>query len=232
MPHFFLKLVYLFKHQANREIFYKFIVFQIFKPFLNYKRSKKKNIFKTYVSNKRITHNFFSTNAYDWLRIIDGKIKYYLEIGAFEGLSLLFVDQNFKPIKIHAVDTWKGSNEHGSETTFSKVWKNYLHNTNQLKNLENFKMSSDTFFEKKRQKYDLIYIDGLHKRKQVEKDLLNSLKLCHEQTIIIMDDFFWKFDQKFTEDLPISAIVPIIKKFKIKVIGVTNNQIFLKHGSK
>jgi len=58
--------------------------------------------------------------------------------------------------------------------------------------------------------------------------LINSLKLTHKESIIICDDFFWKFDKNFTQNLPVAAIVPIIKKYNLKVITVTNNQIFLK----
>ena len=32
------------------------------------------------------------------------------------------------------------------------------------------------------------------------------------------DDFFWKFDKKFTQNLPISAIVSLIKKYDLKII--------------
>jgi hypothetical protein len=228
MPHFFLKLLYLKKHSARFDIFCKFILFQLSKPFTNFKRSKQKKNFQQKYFKKKITHNFFSINAYDWLGVVNFNVKNYLEIGSFEGLSILFVNEIFKPDVIHAVDTWKGSNEHGPETNFKKVEINFLNNTKNWKNIKRFKMTSDSFFLKKNHKYDLIYIDGLHTRKQVKKDLLNSLKLCHKKSIIICDDFFWKFDKRFTKNIPIEGIIPIIKKNKLKVISVTNNQIFLK----
>ena len=62
-------------------------------------------------------------------------------------------------------------------------------------------MTSDTFFKKKNIKYDLIYIDGLHTKKQVNNDLINSLKLTEKKSIIICDDFFWKFDYFFPKFL-------------------------------
>jgi predicted O-methyltransferase YrrM len=192
-------------------------------------RSYQKRLFNRYVAKKKITHNFFSINCYDWIdNLKNENIKNYLEIGAFEGLSILFLNKNFKPKKIHAVDTWKGSNEHGKETIFSEVIKNYKSNTKKLRNIKNFRMTSDDFFKKKNIKYDLIYIDGLHTKTQVNKDLINSLKLSKKKTIIICDDFFWKFDKKFTQNLPIAAIIPIIQKYNLKVIAVSNNQVFLK----
>ena len=229
LPHFFLKFQYLIKHQANFNLILKFVLFQLKKPLKNYLRSAQKKRFNQYIADKKITHNFFSINCYDWINNLKHKnIKNYLEIGAFEGLSILFLNKNFRPKRIHAVDTWKGSNEHGEETVFSKVIKNYKSNTKKLRNIKNFRMTSNAFFKKDNIKYDLIYIDGLHSRVQVNKDLINSLKLAHEKSIIICDDFFWKFDKKFTKNLPIAAIIPIIKKYKLKVTAISNNQVFLK----
>ena len=230
MPHFFLKINYLFKHKSNFTLIIRFIFFQLKKPLQNIFRSREKKRFNSLINKKKITHNFFTSNCYDWLiNLKNIKIENYLEIGAFEGLSLLFVNKNFKPKRIHAVDTWIGSNEHGKETIFTQVEKNYKFNTKKLKNLKNFKMKSDNFFiRKKNLTYNLIYIDGLHTRNQVYKDLENSLKLSNKKTIIVCDDFFWKFDKKFTQNLPVSAIVSLIKKYDLKIISITNNQIFLK----
>lgn len=200
------------------------------KPFFNSHRSKEKKIFKKFISNKKFTHDFFSINCFNWQHLLKEKrIKNYLEIGAFEGLSICFVNKNFRPKIIHAVDTWKGSNEHGHETKFNIVKKNYKFNTRSLRNLKNFKMTSDIFFKNNLGiKYDLIYIDGLHTKSQVNKDLVNSLKVSKKNTIIICDDFFWKFEDNFTTNLPIGAIIPFVKKNKLRILGLSNNQIFLK----
>lgn len=229
MPHFFLKILYLIKHESSSALIFKFIKFQLSKPFHNFLRSKNKRVFNKFIIKKKITHNFFSINCYDWKKNLKNlKISSYLEIGAFEGLSIIFVNKTFQPKLIHAVDTWKGSEEHGKETVFSKVIRNYHFNTKNISNIKNFKMKSDLFFKKKNIKYDLIYIDGLHTKKQVHRDLKNSLELCHKDTIIICDDFFWKFDKPFTKNLPIGGIIPLIKKLNLKIHNISNNQVFLK----
>ena len=229
MPHFFLKIFYLVQHKATLKIIFNFILFQIQKPLFNTFRSNKKREFIEFVKRKKITHNFFSKNSFDWLKNLKNRnINDYLEIGSFEGVSILFINKNFKPKNIHAVDTWGGSNEYGKEVIFTKVEKNYKFNTKGIKNIKNFKMTSDIFFKRKNIKYDLIYIDGLHTKKQVTKDLNNALKLSKKDTVIICDDFFWKFDKKFTKNLPAEGIIPVIKKNNLKIISVTNNQIFLE----
>jgi hypothetical protein len=52
-----------------------------------------------------------------------------------------------------------------------------------------FKMTSDEFFEKHiAQKYDIIFVDGLHIFEQVYKDIINSLKNLNDNGIIIVHD--------------------------------------------
>lgn len=52
-----------------------------------------------------------------------------------------------------------------------------------------FNMTSDEFFEKHcTQKYDIIFIDGLHLAEQVTKDIENSLTFLNPNGIIICHD--------------------------------------------
>ena len=49
-------------------------------------------------------------------------------------------------------------------------------------------MESDTFFERNDRKYDLIFIDGLHRYKQVLKDIQNSLSVLNKNGTIVCHD--------------------------------------------
>lgn len=49
-------------------------------------------------------------------------------------------------------------------------------------------MTSDEFFEKNTNTFDIIFIDGLHESKQVSKDIENSLKILNENGVIICHD--------------------------------------------
>lgn len=52
-----------------------------------------------------------------------------------------------------------------------------------------YKMTSDDFFEKHiSQKYDIIFIDGLHIFEQVYRDIINSLKYLNENGVIVVHD--------------------------------------------
>jgi hypothetical protein len=52
------------------------------------------------------------------------------------------------------------------------------------------KLESDSFFElvADDQKYDLVFLDGLHTWQQTYKDLMNTLNHAHPHTIVIIDD--------------------------------------------
>ena len=52
-----------------------------------------------------------------------------------------------------------------------------------------YKMTSDEFFENHiNQKYDIIFIDGLHIFEQVYKDIINSVNALNENGIIVVHD--------------------------------------------
>ena len=50
------------------------------------------------------------------------------------------------------------------------------------------RMTSDQFFATNNNKYDLIFIDGLHVYEQVKKDIKNSLQCLNDSGIILIHD--------------------------------------------
>ena len=52
------------------------------------------------------------------------------------------------------------------------------------------RMTSDKFFISNTEKFDLIFVDGLHRYEQVRKDIINSLKCLNEKGIILFHDCF------------------------------------------
>lgn len=51
-----------------------------------------------------------------------------------------------------------------------------------------FNLTSDDFFAMYKEKFDCIFIDGLHHADQVEKDIVNSLKFLNEGGTIVCHD--------------------------------------------
>ena len=52
----------------------------------------------------------------------------------------------------------------------------------------NIRMSSDNFFKNNQDKFDLIFIDGLHQYEQVKRDVYNSLKFLNDNGVILLHD--------------------------------------------
>ena len=52
----------------------------------------------------------------------------------------------------------------------------------------NIRKTSDNFFLENKEKFDLIFIDGLHHYGQVKKDIANSLDCLNDGGIILMHD--------------------------------------------
>lgn len=59
---------------------------------------------------------------------------------------------------------------------------------NIIKNILTYRMTSDDFFKQNTKKYDIIFIDGLHTKEQVGKDIINSLKVLNPGGKIVCHD--------------------------------------------
>ena len=147
-----------------------------------------------------------------------------LEIGSFEGMSLLFYEKFLNVKKIYAVDP----------LTISKLnISNFYYNIKKFKNIKFFKMKSDSFFKKKINiKFDIIYIDGSHYGPDVNKDLVNSFNILKKGGIIIIDDFLFDYDvrksnYKFYETV-MGGFFMFLKKFPDFKILYIGHQLVIK----
>ena len=52
----------------------------------------------------------------------------------------------------------------------------------------NVRKTSDDFFKDNKEKFDIVFIDGLHTYNQVKKDILNSLECLKEGGIVLVHD--------------------------------------------
>tara|TARA_B110000503_G_C7151579_1_gene415442 strand:+ start:1847 stop:2575 length:729 start_codon:yes stop_codon:yes gene_type:complete len=64
----------------------------------------------------------------------------------------------------------------------------------------NIRLSSDDFFQKNKNKFDVIFIDGLHTYEQCQKDVINSLNFLNENGFILIHDLLPK--NKFQAQVP------------------------------
>jgi len=191
--------------------------------------NKKKSYFEE--KYKFNYDDWFSMNIKIWEKLVINKIRHinYLEIGSFEGRSVVFVGELKNTNSISAVDTWEGSNEHNN-ISMIKVFENFKKNINILNksNIKFFKTTSDNFFKNNKNFYNLIYIDGNHEYTQLKKDFANSLNCIEKNGYIICDDFKWFVYQDIGKN-PMKAILEVYDKYKKELsIEFINYQIIFK----
>ena len=229
---FYYRLKYLINKNSNYRVILSFLLDRIKHPF---KKSKKKYFRKLhieYLKKKNITTDFFSINAYyckKFLRTLPENFK-YLEIGSLEGNSALFIINNFKVKKVVCVDIWEDENFKEEQ---HKNFNNYKKNINEFSSIvETFKGTSDAFFLKQKDKYDVIYIDGSHETDQVYKDIKNSWNILNVNGILICDDYFYGSIYKNPDNVPSIAINKFVNELlennSVGILCVNNSQIFLK----
>ena len=142
-----------------------------------------------------------------------------LEIGSFEGMSVLFFDKYLKIKNLYSVDLEKN--------------ENFFHNIKELKNIKFFNMTSNNFFKKKLDIcFDIIYIDGSHYYIDVFNDLINSDLLLKKDGILLIDDLLLdvgirKKGYKFYEEV-MGGIFLFLKKKKNYKFLYTGHQLILK----
>jgi predicted O-methyltransferase YrrM len=123
---------------------------------------------------------------------------------------------------------WEGVEEYEGKD-FSIIEKNFVSNLHGLNNINKIKSTSDSFFIKNKIMFDFIYVDGNHKFDYVFRDCENAWRFLNKGGILVCDDYIWNYYKELFDN-PCYAINSFIKEKnrEIKVLSVTNSQIFIK----
>ena len=89
--------------------------------------------------------------------------KTYLEIGVYNGTNLRNVIADHK-VGVDPEPNWSGES------------------------VTDYKMDSDSFFSQNKQKFDIIFIDGLHHADQVTRDIKNALTVLNKGGSVVCHD--------------------------------------------
>lgn len=116
-------------------------------------------------------------NRWEILNILIGSFNYkkYLEVGYYKGWCFDKINCYYKL----AVDPFPCKNKQQEEM---------LNNTYLFDNGNILKSSSDNFFLNNKATFDLIFIDGMHEKNQVRRDVENSLNILSPNGIILIHD--------------------------------------------
>ena len=202
------------------------LMVNVFTKFI-YLKNKNNNIsndFFRYTKKFKLSRNYFKHNSPIWFEIfkknnfLKKKIN-ILEIGSFEGMSLLFFKKYLKTKYIYSVDSIKN--------------RNFMQNIKKINNIKFFHMTSNKFFKKKINiKFEIIYIDGSHYGLDVYNDLINADKFLNKNGILLIDDFLLDFSirrgtYKFYEEVMGGVFMFLKKKNNYKFLYV-GHQLILK----
>jgi cephalosporin hydroxylase len=123
----------------------------------------------------------------------------FVEIGVWKGQSIMYLAEKAKElnknIKLYAVDTFKGSEEHVDHPDIinDKVYDIYLENIEPLKEyITTIKGSShEVYTQFEDESIDFLFIDGDHSYKAVQKDLKFWYPKVKKGGIISGHDYMW-----------------------------------------
>ena len=224
------KVYFLYKCKSSLLVIYIFLLSKIKNIFIKSKIKYEKKKHRIILSNKIISNDYFSAHAYYFYNLLIKLPKdfKYLEIGSYEGNSALYVSTNFPESSITCVDLWEGVEEYEGKD-FSIIEKNFVSNLHGLNNINKIKSTSDSFFIKNKIMFDFIYVDGNHKFDYVFRDCENAWRFLNKGGILVCDDYIWNYYKELFDN-PCYAINSFIKEKnrEIKVLSVTNSQIFIK----
>ena len=203
-----------------------FLLINIFTKFLflKFKNRKITNDFFDYTKKFKLSRNYFKHNPAIWFEIFKkndllNKDLNILEIGSFEGMSILFFDKYLSIKNLYSVDFKKN--------------ENFVFNIRDIKNISYFNMTSNEFFKKKLDmNFDIIYVDGSHYSIDVFNDLINSDMLLKQNGILLIDDLLLdvgirKDGYKFYEEV-MGGVFLFLKKRKNYNFLYTGHQLILK----
>ena len=224
------KVYFLYKCKSSLLVIYIFLFSKIKNIFIKSKVKYEKKKHKIILSNKIISNDYFSAHAFYFYNLLIKLPKdfKYLEIGSYEGNSALYVSTNFPKSSVTCVDLWEGVEEYEGKD-FSIIEKNFDFNLQGLNNINKIKSTSENFFIKNKIMFDFIYVDGNHKFDYVFRDCENALRFLNKGGVLVCDDYIWNYYKELLDN-PCYAINSFIKKKsrEIKVLSVTNSQIFIK----
>ena len=166
------------------------------------------------------------------------KFDIVLEVGAFEGLTTNYIcdfllNEGGRVVVIDPLkDEYLTENLDDNAKTMNKElsgfkgqYDRFIRNTRD-KPVELHRMASNKAFKLKAFKFikfDLIYIDGDHRPKQVYRDAVNAFNCLAERGYILFDDYEWNDTKE-----GIDRFVNVYKK-QIKVISVGYQVLIQRH---
>jgi hypothetical protein len=193
----FIKNINMKKSNQNKTNSKTVPIHKTFKDlFISHELLKNNSIHSEFLDHIKEKKLFFSQDWFTYkIDIIKNILNKYqknypkkiLEIGSYEGLSMVFFLYLFNSSKIDVVDLFLSQYKEIFDKNF-KIIDNG--------NIRVFKKNSHNFLSNNNESYDLIFVDGGHGYLEVLVDLLYSYKFLNLDGILLIDDYDWDSTDK------------------------------------
>ena len=151
----------------------------------------------------------------------------FLEIGCFEGRSVLYLLDNYlqgNTDKIYCIDPWLINDPDRiiSENTYEL----FMNNTRKYHDKMIIKRgySKDRLLELEDNFFDFIYIDGDHRYEAVKNDAIVSFEKLKVNGYMLFDDYFIKIPEAVYK--AVNEFIQVYKH-RIRIISTANKQLML-----
>lgn len=182
-------------------------------------------------SGDKITHPMADSRRAAWEAVLwdfKPKVKRVLEVGSYEGQSALFWHRFFGA-EVMCIDKWETFAD-GVQSA-QEVEANFDLNVKGLP-IDSVKGDSTAalnLLHAEKKVYDLVYIDGDHRRNQVMIDTCLAWRLLRRGGIMIWDDWHDYEPQVDDADRPESAIRCFLAmETGTRIIADTGQQLFVQ----
>ncbi len=157
--------------------------------------------------NYELTESWFESHVRSWEAITNHlNPKTYLEIGSYEGGSLIWfatqISNRRKDGVIYCIDSWQGGEEHDRakmdlvEARFDKnldiIKKNHAIEITKIRDQSYLAMARMLVNHGLEEFFDLVLIDGSHQSHDVITDLCLAYRLLKKNGVLILDDYIWR----------------------------------------
>jgi predicted O-methyltransferase YrrM len=198
----------------------------------------------------QFTKDWFNWAPEVWTQLIPmlpGR-RAFLEIGSFEGRSMVWIAENMvsdvlKDDDIYCIDTWEGGEEH-SEEDMAAVEARFDYNADiiekkQLAFVHKLKGTSIQHLAhwlvettEDHAYFDFIYIDGSHIAKDVLTDACMAWPLLKPRGLMVFDDYLWTPNARDILHRPKAAIDAFTNLFaeEVEIVHIGYQLIVRKKG--
>lgn len=156
-----------------------------------------------YFEGKELTKDWVSARLKSWELVLEPNRQQplkVLEVGAFEGRSVIFFMEYLPNAQIVCIDTFEGGEEHRDVNSphyadMQKVEQRFDKNVapygDRVEKLKGASIEMLLKLREEKRTFDVVYIDGDHHASAVFLDARMAWDLMSEDGIMILDDYLW-----------------------------------------